>query len=431
MEFFSVILTAFIIWIAVLNLISFKASRKEKLSLLLVTSVVCCVSYFISESLIMLSATIVIALCLYLKTKRIIQSIVISIISVMSLATADIIVYYFKILFSHTDIINKNNPSYLFVYLCGLIITFIISKILGLILNKKLNISTLNLKGKSALLIVLSLVVTFAIFLFNVIWGQKNGFTDESVQFNLILFSVYFVLLLFIMFVLIASIRKDMQFENTKTEFKNLSEYTKNLETLYNDMRVFRHDYINILSSMVGYIESKDMEGLEQHFNKNILPLSEGMKSNNFKIGLLQNIKIPEIKGILASKVIRAQEMGIDVAIEVVEPILKMSMDIIDLSRSVGILLDNAIEAALKCDKPFIKLALINKENSVLMIIVNGTPKDTPPIHKIYEKGFSTKGENRGLGLYNLKQILGKYNTIFLDTVIENGEFSQALEVRN
>lgn len=431
MEYFSLFLSAFIIWIAVLNLISFKATGKEKLSLLLVISVVCCGTYFISESLAILGGTMVIIPCLYIKTKKIVQSVVVTILADISFFISDIILYYFKILFTHTNIINKNSLGYLIMYLCGLIITFAISKIIGLILNKKFNISTLNLKGKSALLIVLSLVVTFAIFLFNVIWGQNNGFTDESVKFNLILFSIYFVLLLFIMSVLISSIRKEMKFENTKNEFKNLSEYTKNLETLYNDMRVFRHDYINILSSMVGYIESKDMEGLEHHFNKNILPLSEGMKSNNFKIGLLQNIKIPEIKGILASKVIRAQEMGVDVAIEVVEPIIKMSMDIIDLSRSVGILLDNAIEAALKCDKPFIKLALINKENSVLMIIVNGTPKDTPPIHKIYERGFSTKGENRGLGLYNLKQILGKYNTIFLDTVIENGEFSQALEVKN
>lgn len=196
-------------------------------------------------------------------------------------------------------------------------------------------------------------------------------------------------------------------------------------------MRVFRHDYINILSSMVGYIEDKDMVGLEKHFNNNIMPLSEGMKSNNFKIGLLQNIKVPEIKGIIASKVIRAQEVGIDVTIEVMEPVETISMDIIDLSRSVGILLDNAIEAAQKCDKPYIKFALINKEKSIVMIIINGTPEDTPPIYKIYKKGFSTKGENRGLGLYNLKEIIGKYNSVFLDTAINNGDFTQSLEIKN
>ena len=86
---------------------------------------------------------------------------------------------------------------------------------------------------------------------------------------------------------------------------------------LYNDMRGFRHDYINILASMADYLENEDMQGLKQHFNKNIMPLGEGMKSNNFKIGLLQNLHLPEIKGIMASKVIRAQECGIDVSIEV------------------------------------------------------------------------------------------------------------------
>ncbi|WP_455797754.1 GHKL domain-containing protein [Clostridium butyricum] len=55
--------------------------------------------------------------------------------------------------------------------------------------------------------------------------------------------------------------------------------------------------------------------------------------------------------------------------------------------------------------------------------------KDKIPIYKIYEKGFSTKGENRGLGLYSLKEITSKYNNVFLDTVLENNEFKQLLQI--
>ena len=105
-------------------------------------------------------------------------------------------------------------------------------------------------------------------------------------------------------------------------------------------------------------------------------------------------------------------------------------MNIIDLSRVVGILLDNAIEGAKATERPYIKLALINKENSVSMILVNSTTKDTPPIHVIYKKGFSTKGNNRGLGLNNLKEIIGKYNNVSLDTIIEANEFTQVIEFK-
>lgn len=206
---------------AVLNLISFKLSRKEKLSLLSVVSVVCCVFYFIFQSFALLGATIAIVFCIFIKTRRITQSIVIAILAVMSSVISDTIVYYFKISFTNTGtVIDKSNSSYLFMYLCIAIITFIISKILGILLNKKLNISILDLKGKSAVLIILSLVVTFAIFIANIIIGQQNGFTSESVQINLILFTMYFVILLFIMFVLISNIKKEMQFESTKMNLK-------------------------------------------------------------------------------------------------------------------------------------------------------------------------------------------------------------------
>ena len=178
----------------------------------------------------------------------------------------------------------------------------------------------------------------------------------------------------------------------------------------------------------MGYIENKDMDGLERYFNKRILCLSEGIEANNLKIGNLKNIKVTEIKGILSSKLIRAQELEIDTFIDIVEPIEKINMDIIDLSRIVGILLDNAVEGAVECDKPSLKVGIINKENSILIVIINSV-KDKIPIYKIYEKGFSTKGENRGLGLYSLKEITNKYNNVFLDTVLENNEFKQLLQI--
>ena len=154
-----------------------------------------------------------------------------------------------------------------------------------------------------------------------------------------------------------------------------------------------------------------------------------------FKDGLTNLLSSPRCKLvtgsvtiILSSKLIRAQELSIDTFIDIVEPIEKINMDIIDLSRAVGIFLDNAVEAAVECDKPSIKVAIINKENSVLIVIINSI-KEEIPIYKIYQKGFSTKGENRGLGLCNLKEITSKYNNVSLDTLLENGEFKQFFQI--
>ncbi|HGD0581771.1 sensor histidine kinase [Clostridium perfringens] len=196
-------------------------------------------------------------------------------------------------------------------------------------------------------------------------------------------------------------------------------------------MKKFRHDYINILLSMNGYFENKDFINLEKFFNKKILNLSENISNKNYKLASLQNIKIVELKGILSSKIIKSQELGIDVDIDIIEPIEVINMDIIDLCKYIGIILDNAIEAALLCQKPTLKISLIRKKNSVIILIINSCLAECPPIYKMFQPGFSTKGDKRGLGLSNVKEILKKYRNISLDTSIKNEEFIQNLHIQN
>jgi len=196
-------------------------------------------------------------------------------------------------------------------------------------------------------------------------------------------------------------------------------------------MRSFKHDYANIISSMIGYIDEDDMAGLKKHFYDNILPLSHEIGKNDSKIALLKNMKILEVKGLLSSKLIRAQEMGIEVLIDIKDPIEKINMHIIDLTRVLGILLDNAIEEGETSDKHNIRVGFIREDRILIILISNSCGEEVPPIYKINKKGYSTKGENRGIGLSNLKDILDRYKYITLDTIIQDGEFIQKITIDN
>jgi two-component system sensor histidine kinase AgrC len=225
------------------------------------------------------------------------------------------------------------------------------------------------------------------------------------------------------------NLKNEITAENRERQVKDLTEYNENLEMLYNDMRKFRHDYINILSSMAAYIEDEDINGLKGYFEKRIVPLGTEINEKNSKIGLLHNIMIKEIKGVVLTKVIRAQELGVEVEIDIVEKIDIVNFDVIDLSRCIGILLDNAIESAVACKKGKIKIGFIKRNDSLMIVVINSVEDNVPPIHKIYEKGFSTKGENRGIGLSNLREVLSKYSQATLDTIIKENEFEQILEI--
>ena len=95
------------------------------------------------------------------------------------------------------------------------------------------------------------------------------------------------------------------------------------IEQINNEMRKFRHDYVNILSTMSDYIRENDMEGLRNYFTTEILPMQDSMQMNAVKINGIENLKIREIKGLVTTKILQAQEMNISISVEVNEQITK------------------------------------------------------------------------------------------------------------
>jgi two-component system sensor histidine kinase AgrC len=160
--------------------------------------------------------------------------------------------------------------------------------------------------------------------------------------------------------------------------------------------------------------------------------MDKNIKWNNTNIDKLKYIKIPGLKGLLSSKIIKASAMNMDIKVEMVEDIDEISMNIMDLCRIMGILMDNAIEAASACEYPKVSICIISKNNYILIAVRNNFFGDKPLIHKIYEKGFSTKGNGRGLGLSTVKDMIDtKYDNVLLNTSIEGNMFIQELWIKS
>jgi len=61
---------------------------------------------------------------------------------------------------------------------------------------------------------------------------------------------------------------------------------------------------------------------------------------------------------------------------------------------------------------------------------VNSYLKKDICMHSINECNVSTKGENRGIGLYNVHQIVNHYDRLFLQTTYKENVFTQHLEIQ-
>lgn len=122
-------------------------------------------------------------------------------------------------------------------------------------------------------------------------------------------------------------------------------------------------------------------------------------------------------------------DAGVDISVEVAEPIEHINIESISLCRSLGILLDNAIEESVEHEDGKVTIAFIKKETSILIIVVNTFAGEAPKLYKVFEEGYSTKGENRGLGLTSLKDIVSTLDNVTLETKIEGNQFFQVIEI--
>ena len=430
----QVIASISLMYIALVSVVPFKINNKYLMYTVFISLVAVVPLKLQIEYLGIIVLTFIQIIFVYFHNQNIFTSIFFTLMAIVVTILSDYVLNFLCLKLVHIEVERNNGYSferYFFLYLITVIIILILSRMVKATITRYWDVLTAKFDKSFAILMIAIEFFTLIIIYFNVVLVNNIGIRGTVIEYSNILFASYFVLLLIILFVMIKTITKEMEYRNKKEQLQNLQDYTNSLEEMYTDMRKFRHDYVNILSSIVGYIEEDDMNGLKEHFYKNVMPLGEGIKNNNFRIGLLKNIEIVELKGLLSSKIVRAQGKGIDVFVDISDKINNISMDIIDMVRVIGVFLDNAIEAAEICEKPIIKLGIIKKKEAILIVIINSCIEDTPPVYKVFQKGFSTKGKGRGMGLSNVRDILNKSSNIFLDTTIKNGEFIQKLEIEN
>ncbi|MFP5100656.1 quorum-sensing sensor histidine kinase AgrC [Staphylococcus equorum] len=327
------------------------------------------------------------------------------------------------------DLISENY-IFNFIYYIIFVAIIMVFSILGRFLFKLLTTSGLSL-NKIYLIIVCVFLLTVLLLIYFYLPDRVLSFGD--IKFLVVMYAVLIITTAVLIVTISFSIIRQIQYKRNMREIENYYKYTLQIEKINHEMRKFRHDYVNILSTMSDFIRENDMEGLDQYFHEEILPMQDSMQMNAIKINGIENLKVREIKGLLTTKILQAQEKNIRISIEVPETIEKIEMPIINLSRVIGILLDNAIEASEKIvDDPLIRIAFIKKEDdSVMFIVMNKCDTDMPRVHTLFQENFSTKGKNRGLGLSTLKELTDTTSNVLLDTTIDNNYFIQKVEILN
>lgn len=267
-----------------------------------------------------------------------------------------------------------------------------------------------------------------AVFVVNIILGEKVGYNQSALTMNSVLFGICFIINGIILYYCIRQIQAEEHLKANKTKTMMTKNYIDGLECMIDESRSIRHDYKNILATMSGYLQEDDYTGLKKYFENNIRDFCVSADKSGKIWSALADVQPMELKGFLYEKALRASSMQVDFQVVVEQGAVIRYPDMGNLIRVFGNLLDNAIEAAAESEDKYITLHILKKESSVFFIIQN-TFKEKPDLEKIFEKGYTTKGDEHGNGLYFVKEYLEKRDDIYPIFSIERNEFVQSLEI--
>ena len=211
--------------------------------------------------------------------------------------------------------------------------------------------------------------------------------------------------------------------------YRDMERYSRHIEELYKEVRSFRHDYTNLLTSLRLGIEEEDMEQIKEVYDSVLKDSSEKLQDNKYDLGLLVNIRDRALKSLLAGKFLKARDKNIVFNVEVPEEIQVEGMSLLDFLTIVSILCDNAIEASAEASQPRVSIAFIKNGAQETFIIENSIKEESIDISEIFSFGASSKGEDRGVGLYTVMKIVESHPNASLNTTCQDQVFRQVLAV--
>lgn len=138
-------------------------------------------------------------------------------------------------------------------------------------------------RAADKILIVATLLTTVILLYMFIYIGSLYDFSNEIMVVNAILFTVYSGLIFIVFTIMLKISENKIALNNQKEKLMQLESYTEKLENIYDEMSLFKHDYINILTSLQGYINNGNQQKLEIYFKETIAPLTKEMESNKIQ----------------------------------------------------------------------------------------------------------------------------------------------------
>lgn len=212
-------------------------------------------------------------------------------------------------------------------------------------------------------------------------------------------------------------------------ERDGLVSYYQGLTESLTAMGEMRHDIKNIFFTMGNFVDRSDDQEMKAFFWEKIYPYSLDTITRSELLSTLLQIPNESLQAFLHLKCsqMQAQKIPIRLQVHLVPEQYQVGMDVIDITRILGILLDNAMEEAQQLPEGYVEIKIKASEEGCSYMVRN-------PVTELAKgngvhPGITTKGSGHGQGLLIVRQILAQYDYVTLSSILLDGRYTQSLSV--
>ena len=202
----------------------------------------------------------------------------------------------------------------------------------------------------------------------------------------------------------------------TEMELRMHELYSEPFERLIDNIQLRQHEFDNhinaIYSQHFSYHTYEELVAVQKDYCAHIT------KDNRFNKLLAKDNSV--IRGYLYAQFVEIDKIGIDISYNVSIKNLDIGIPIYKLVEILGNLINNAVEALKnEIEKSRLHVEIVETDHFFIEVRNESSYVNYNEINTFFVKNYSKKGETRGLGLHNVKQICEKYG---LDISCENIE---------
>lgn len=302
-----------------------------------------------------------------------------------------------------TDILRTLISSVL-----GLVIAYAIKKIMYLMGKRKL---TIRNRGIFALVITCGLVLGTTMMNFYV----NTGMVDT----NVVLVSILVMLMFFCLYWL-EQANGEIERKNYELEMQRV--YGSTYEQLLREVRRKQHDYKNQIGAIYSmHLVANSLEELVDMQSEYM----EELQSDSKYDAILTRCGNAILAGYLYYRCMSCEQEGVTVDYDIRIDKADCSFAVHEIIELLGVFIDNACEnftIEQQSDK-HIKLKLKEEDEKIIFSVENPAKHMSfSEMSNMFVRGYSSKGENRGIGLARVRELVDSYNA---ELKVENVSYEE------